>query len=126
MDLDVRNGARRNIDARKALRPGTAAAVLRKIPPPVVPMNISRGLAGEISMAEIGVPSNEPDIALQLCPLLSVRQSRFDPAHTGLTPLWVEGSMAITVNTRWSASSSEIWRGLISFQPEKFHGLPGR
>src|SRR5450432_1822628 len=89
---------------------------LRKMPPRVVPANISRGRARVISMAEIGDPSNEPDTGLQRWPLLSVRHRRFDPAQRVLTPWCVEGSMARTVNARWPLSRAEICRGLTCFQ----------
>src|SRR5690349_19747497 len=59
---------------------------LRKMPPPVVPTYISLGLTSEISMAEIGVPSNDGDTGRQLLPLLSVRHRRLEPAHRLFMP----------------------------------------
>src|SRR5579884_1047621 len=90
---------------------------VRKIPPPVVPTKMVRDLRCEIAMAEIGVLSNDGDTGFQLRPLLVVCQRRVDPAQTVLTPLRLEGSMAMTVKARWSVSASEICRGMTLFHP---------
>src|SRR6185295_15873446 len=86
-------------------------SVLRKMPPFVVPTYITRGSTAEISIAEIGDPSNTREGCFQRPPRVSKDQSRADPAHSRLGPLRVDGSMASTVNERWKRSPSGIWSG---------------
>src|SRR4051812_16218324 len=102
-------------------------SALRKMPPLVVPTYITCGFSSEISMAEIGDPSNTCEGVLQRWRLVSQDQSRADPAHSRLGPRRVAGSIASTVNAHWERSPSGIASGpgLMNVQPARsFHGCP--
>src|SRR4051794_22974827 len=91
----------------------TPPSRVRKIPPRVVPTNMTRGFARAISIAEIGDPSNAGDAAFHVAPSSFVCHRRAEPAQSCLGPLLVAGSIAMTVKERWFASPADIIFGLI-------------